>query len=66
MCSGRDIDRQFNCLSYDKKLEYINNGIFKYTENDFFSTTIKDTLDEDENLQLVFQENNGVGNLGYV
>ena len=62
----RRFHHQFNCLSYDKKLEYINYWIFKYTENYFFAPTIKNTLDEDEKLQLLSQENNGVGNLGYV
>ena len=62
----RGFHHQFNCLSYDKKLEYINYWIFKYTENYFFSPMIKNTLDEDEKLQLLSQENNGVANLGYV
>lgn len=62
----RRFHHQFNCLSYDKKLEYINYWIFKYTENYFFTTTIKKILDKDEKLQLLSQENNGVANLGFI
>lgn len=57
---------QFNSLSRDKKLEYINYYVFKYTENYFFSPTIKTILEEDEKLQLLSQENYGVSNLGYI
>lgn len=62
----RRFHHQFNCLSNDKKLEYINYWIFKYTENYFLSPAIKNILEEDKKLQLLSQENNGVGNLGYV
>lgn len=62
----RRFHHQFNCLSHDKKIEYINYWIFKYTENYFFSPKIKTLLEEDEKLQLLSQENYGVSNLGYV
>lgn len=62
----RRFHHQFNCLSHDKKLEYINYWIFKYTENYFFSPKIKNILEEDEKLQLLSQENYGVSNLGYI
>lgn len=62
----RRFQHQFNCLSHDKKLEYINYWVFKYTENYFFSPSMKKVLEEDEKLQLLSQENYGVSNLGYV
>ena len=62
----RRFHHQFNCLSHDKKLEYINYWIFKYTENYFFSPRIEDVLENDGKLQLLSQENNGVPNLGSV
>ncbi len=62
----RRFHHQFNYLSHDKKLEFINYWIFKYTENYFFSPTIKEILEKDEKLQLLSQENYGVSNLGYV
>ena len=62
----RRFHRQFNCLSHEKKLEYINYWIFKYTENYFFSPRIKSILEEDEKLQMLSQENYGVSNLGYI
>lgn len=62
----RRFHHQFNCLSRDKKIEYINYWIFKYTENYFFSPTIKTILEEDEKLQLLSQENYGVPNLGNI
>lgn len=37
----RRFQHQFNCLSHDKKLEYINYWVFKYTENYFFSPSMK-------------------------
>lgn len=62
----RRFHRQFNCLSRDKKIEYINYLIFKYTENYFFSPKIKTTLEKDEKLQLLSQENYGLPNLGNI
>ncbi len=62
----RRFHHQFNCLSRDKKIEYINYWIFKYTENYFFSPAIKTILEEDEKLQLLSQENYGVPNLGNI
>lgn len=62
----RRLHHQFNCLSRDKKLEYINYWIFKYTENYFFSPRIRQKLEEDEKLQMLSQENYGFSNLGYI
>ncbi len=62
----RRFHHQFNCLSHDKKLEYINYWIFKYTENYFFSPGISKILEDDEKLQLLSQENYGLPNLGYL
>lgn len=62
----RSLWRQFNCLSEEKKLKYINFLVFKYTENYFFSPLIRELLETDKKLQLLSQENNGAPHLGHL
>lgn len=62
----RSLWRQFNCLSIENKLKYINHLIFKYTENYFFSPVIRELLESDTKLQQLSRENNGAPNLGYL
>lgn len=58
-------ERQFNRLSFNKKLEYINYIVIKYTENYFLSPTIKDIVDNHERLRALSQEVYGSPNFGY-
>ncbi len=62
----RRLLHQFNCLSDEKKLCYINYWIFKYTENYFFSPSFKRKIEENPKLIQLSRENNEFPNLGYV
>lgn len=62
----RRLLHQFNCLSDEKKLSYINYWIFKYTENYFFAPSFKKKIEENPKLIQLSRENNELPNLGYV
>lgn len=62
----RSLWRQLNCVSEENKLKYINFLVFKYTENYFFSPSIRDLLESDLKLQQLSQENCGAPHLGYI
>ena len=61
----RKVRHQFNCISESKKLEYINYLVFKYTENYYFSPSIRQVIENDNNLSLLSRENNDLPNLGF-
>lgn len=62
----RRLQHQMNCLSLEKKLEYINYWIFKYTENYYLSPKIQSVIDADNKLQELSKDNNDNPNLGYI
>lgn len=62
----RRLQHQMNCLTLEKKLEYINFWIFKYTENYYISPKIQAVIDSDEKLQELSRDNNDKPNLGYI
>ena len=62
----RRLLHQFNCLSEEKKLCYINYWILKYTENYFFAPSFKRVIEENPKLVQLSRENNELPNLGYV
>ena len=62
----RRLQHQMNCLSLEKKLEYINYWIFKYTENYYLSPKIQSVIDADNKLQELSRDNNDNPNLGYI
>ena len=55
-----------NCLSLEKKLEYIIFWIFKYTENYYISPKVKSVIETDTKLQELSRDNNDNPNLGYI
>ena len=62
----RGLSHQFNCLSDEEKLRYINYLIFKYTENYFFAPSFKMTIEENPKLAQLSRESNELPNFGYV
>lgn len=62
----RKLRHQFNGLSEQKVLQFLNYIIFAYTENYFISKAIQSTIESDEKLSLLGQENNGNPNLGFL
>ncbi|MDE6232282.1 MAG: hypothetical protein K2M60_02905 [Lachnospiraceae bacterium] len=48
-----------NCLSLEKKLEYVNYWIFKYTENYYISPKIQEIIEADYNSKELSGDNNG-------
>ena len=62
----RRLMHQFNCLSDEKKLCYINYWIFKYTENYFFAPSFKQEIAANPKLVQLSRESNELPNLGYV
>jgi len=57
-------NNQFNELSEDKALSYLNWLIFKYTENYFFSKKVEEIITKNVNLQMLSQELNGFPSFG--
>ena len=62
----RRLQHQMNCVSLEKKLEYVNYWIFKYTENYYISPKVQEIIEVDDNLKELCRDNNGNPNLGYV
>lgn len=62
----RNLRHQFNSASDEENLKYLNWLIFKYSENYFFSKSIKEVLDSNEKLKKLSQESGGYPNLGMV
>lgn len=62
----RRLYHQMNCLSLEKKLEYIIFWIFKYTENYYISPKVKSVIETDTKLQELSRDNNDNPNLGYI
>lgn len=60
----KSLKNQFNSSSRLEKLEFINYLIFAYTENYYFSPSIKEKIRTDKNLVLLSQELFGKPNLG--
>ncbi len=61
----RGLMHQFNCLSDDDKLCYINYLVFKYTENYYFSPLVKGVLSTNKRLVDLARENDESPNLGF-
>lgn len=57
---------QFNCSSEEKCLSFLNHLIFEYTENYFISPSIREEIENNENLSALSQENNGFPGMGFV
>ena len=53
-------------VSLEKKLEYVNYWIFKYTENYYISPKVQEIIEADDSLKELCRDNNGNPNLGYV
>lgn len=62
----RNLRHQINCTSKAKVLHFLNYIIFEYTENYFISKNIQSTIEKDEKLSQLVQENNGYPNLGFL
>lgn len=62
----RRLQHQMNCVSLEKKLEFVNYWIFKYTENYYISPKVQEIIEADDNLKELCRDNNGNPNLGYV
>ena len=60
----RSLKSQFNSSDRLKKLDFLNYLIFAYTENYYFSPTIKEKIRTNEKLVLLSQELFGEPNLG--
>lgn len=60
----RKLRHQLNCLSFEKRLMYINYLIFSYTENYFISKKIKEQVETDKNLSKLSKEANELPNFG--
>lgn len=62
----RSLRHQFNSTSDNICLMYINYLILACTENYFFSKTIKDKIESNENLMKLSRESNELPNLGFI
>lgn len=62
----RKLRHQINCLSEQKILQFLNYLIFAHTENYFISKTIKETVETNQKLISLGQENNGNPSLGFL
>ena len=60
----RNLRHQFNSASKENVLQFLNYMIFAYTENYFISKSIKHEIENNENLQKLSQESNGIPGLG--
>lgn len=58
------IQKQIAKLKEDAVLRYLNWLVFKYSENYFFSPSVKTLIENDNNLQRLSQDNNGLSSLG--
>lgn len=62
----RKLRHQINSSSDQKVFRFLNYIIFAYTENYFISKKIKETIESNEKLSKLGQENNGNPNLGFL
>lgn len=62
----RSLRHQINSCSEDKVLKYLNYLLFAHTENYFISKSIRQEIEENESLQRLCQENNGLPTLGFL
>jgi hypothetical protein len=62
----RKLRHTMNSSSEKQILQFLNYLIFAYTENYFISKNIKETIEIDEKLSLLSQENNGNPRLGFL
>lgn len=62
----RRLRHQFNSSSDEQCLRFINYLIFAYTEHYFFSKSIKDKIESDENMIKLSKESNGNPNFGFM
>ncbi len=62
----RSLRHQFNSVSEEKCLEFINYLVFEYSETYFCSKSIENIINENQALRKVSQESNGYPNLGYL
>ena len=62
----RKLRHQINSLSEQKVLQFLNYIIFAYTENYFISKTIQSTIESNEKLIELGQENSGYPNMGFL
>lgn len=60
----RNLRHQINSSSKEQILEFLNYVIFAYTENYFISKRIQQTIETNENLRKLSQENNEYPELG--
>lgn len=62
----RKLRHTINSSSEKKVLQFLNYLVFAYTENYFISKNISQTIETDEKLSLLGQENNGNPSLGFL
>jgi len=62
----RKLRHQICGSSEQRALQFLNYIIFAHTENYFISKTIQTTIESDEKLSLLGQENNGNPNMGFL
>jgi hypothetical protein len=62
----RKLRHTMNSSSEKQVLQFLNYLIFAYTENYFISKNIKETIETNEKLSLLGQENNGKPSLGFL
>lgn len=62
----RQLQNQFNILSYEKKLQYINYLIFAYSSNYFISKSISSEILQSKKLHALAKEIDGRPNWGQI
>ena len=62
----RNLRHQINSSAEDKILKYLNYLLFAHTENYFISKSVKQEIGNNESLQKLSQEVNGLPTLGYL
>ena len=60
----RRLFHQFNCISKEEALKYINYLVFKYTENIYISKKLENEILENESLKKLSQESDVFPDLG--
>lgn len=62
----RSLRHQINSSSEDKILRYLNYLLFAHTENYFISKSVKQEIENNDSLQKLSQEANGLPTMGYL
>ena len=62
----RSLRHQINSSSEDKILRYLNYLLFAHTENYFISKSVKQEIENNNSLQKLSQEANGLPTMGYL